>query len=53
MRKAEALVVRRDLTIQQIAAQLGYKDPFYFHRVFKRHTGMTPVEYRTRATQFR
>ena len=52
MRKAEELVLRQDLTVQQIAAQLGYNDPFYFHRVFKKHTGLTPLEFRRRARMY-
>jgi YesN/AraC family two-component response regulator len=29
-------------SIQQIAEQVGYHDPFYFSRDFKRHTGVSP-----------
>lgn len=34
------------LTVEQIAAQLGYSDPGNFCRAFKRWTGRTPGEFR-------
>ena len=36
------------LTIKEIAFQLGFQDASYFNRFFKRLTGLTPVEYRTK-----
>ncbi|GBF78007.1 AraC family transcriptional regulator [Paenibacillus sp. 598K] len=33
------------LTIHEIAESVGYSDPSYFHRVFKRLTGSTPSAY--------
>ncbi len=35
-------------TIQSIALKVGYEDQAFFRRLFKRQTGMTPVEYRGR-----
>ena len=35
-------------TIGEIAAYLGYSSQSHFQRVFKKHTGMTPGEYRGR-----
>lgn len=37
---------RQDLTIQQIAHQLGFSEQASFTRYFKNATGMTPTEYR-------
>ena len=34
-------------TIKQIAASLGYHDPYYFSRLFKKMVGMSPKQYRT------
>ncbi len=31
-----------------VAAQVGYNDPAFFRRVFKRRTGTTPARYRQR-----
>lgn len=35
-----------DFTVKQIAASLGYDDPYYFTRVFTRTIGMSPTAYR-------
>jgi AraC-like DNA-binding protein len=35
------------LNISEIAYAGGFADPAYFARIFKRHKGMTPQEYRT------
>lgn len=31
--------------IAQVAAQVGYRDPLYFSRVFKKHLGVSPTEF--------
>jgi AraC-like DNA-binding protein len=40
-----------DLTIKQIASELGYNDPFYFSRLFKKSTGVSPKLYRITPNQ--
>lgn len=35
-----------DLKINQIAMTIGYPDPFYFSRAFKKEMGCSPAEYR-------
>jgi len=35
-------------SVQQICTQIGYEDLAFFRRVFKRHTGVAPAEYRSR-----
>jgi AraC-like DNA-binding protein len=37
---------RNDLSLQQIAEQLGFSEPSAFHRAFKKWTGLTPGAYR-------
>ncbi|MEM7279968.1 MAG: AraC family transcriptional regulator ligand-binding domain-containing protein, partial [Pseudomonadota bacterium] len=37
---------RSDLSIGQVAAQLGFADPSVFHRSFKKWTGKTPGQFR-------
>lgn len=36
------------LPIQRLCTRIGYEDAAFFRSVFKRHTGMTPAEYRSR-----
>jgi AraC family transcriptional activator of pobA len=35
-------------SVASIAYELGFQDPAYFSRAFKRHTGVTPKAYRER-----
>jgi len=35
-------------TVKEIAFGLGYSDPFYFSRLYKKHRGLPPSEYRRR-----
>lgn len=46
MKRAKELLETTQMGIQDIAASVGYPDHQYFHRVFKRHTGVTPNDYR-------
>lgn len=39
------------LAVGEAGAQVGYSDPYYFSRVFKKVTGMSPSDYRRRATE--
>ena len=45
---ARELLERDALPIQTVAARIGYDDLAHFRSLFKRHTGMTPAEYRRR-----
>ncbi|WP_266205069.1 AraC family transcriptional regulator [Pontibacter kalidii] len=46
--EAQRLLVHAELTSSQIAAELGYFDNTYFFRFFKKHTGLTPEQFRTK-----
>jgi AraC family transcriptional regulator, transcriptional activator of pobA len=35
-----------DMSVQQVALEVGYEDPLYFSRAFKRHFGQSPMAYR-------
>lgn len=50
LRTAEArnVLLNTDMSVKEIGERLGYKDMFYFSRVFKRITGVSPSEYRKR-----
>lgn len=45
---ARQLLERGRAPVQKVAAAVGYEDSAYFRGIFKRHTGMTPSEYRNR-----
>lgn len=40
---------RKDFTVKEICHHLGFSDQASFARFFKKHTGMTPTEYRNEA----
>ena len=44
---AKALLVDNSLTVKQIAFLCGFEDIYYFCKVFKGHTGLTPTQFRT------
>ncbi|MDG0810448.1 helix-turn-helix domain-containing protein [Cohnella rhizosphaerae] len=47
VRKAGELLANTELSIQEIAASVGYSDVSYFNRIFKKTTGMTPNQCRS------
>lgn len=47
--RAKSLIRGTNLNFAQISAKLSFENPQYFSRVFKRHTGMTPSEFKRRA----
>jgi AraC-like DNA-binding protein len=47
MQRAIQLVVKSKMTFSEIAYSVGFTDPKYFTKCFKKQTGMTPSEYRT------
>ncbi len=48
--EAQNLLINTDMTITQIAAQVGYNNSNYFQNVFKGALDMTPGEYRRKWT---
>lgn len=48
-REASRWLVHVAAPVSRLAFELGFDDPAYFCRFFKRHTGLTPREYRARA----
>ena len=45
---AEELLRQTDIPVREIAPRVGYTDANYFTKVFKRHCGCTPTDYRSR-----
>jgi len=42
----EELLKNTDKTIKEIAYEMNFEDPYYFSRLFKRKTGVSPSKYR-------
>ena len=45
---ARELLEREALPVQDVCERVGYADLNFYRALFKRHTGMTPAEYRAR-----
>ena len=43
---ARERLINTDLNISEIAWDVGFESPKYFHRVFKKETGLSPAEFR-------
>lgn len=50
--KAKEIMKDSLLSIKEICYEIGYGDPNYFSRLFKKNAGMTPTEYRDRLSYF-
>ena len=46
MERARRYLSQTNLKIKEVAHRLGYTDPYYFSRIFTRHTGLSPANYR-------
>lgn len=46
--EAKRLLYNSDLSIKEIAFELGFEDPSYFNRFFRKNTELTPGDFRNR-----
>lgn len=44
--EAKRLLALTDLTVRQVGGEVGFSDPAYFCRYFRRETGLSPSEFR-------
>ncbi|RKL65411.1 hypothetical protein CR203_20920 [Salipaludibacillus neizhouensis] len=51
MNKAKDMLLQRDQSVKEVCFLVGYKDPNYFSRVFKKNTTFTPKEFKEKAMQ--
>jgi AraC-like DNA-binding protein len=49
MQKACQLLYANELKIKDLAVTLGYDDPYYFSRAFKKYLGLSPEQYKLTA----
>lgn len=45
VKKAKELLTNSNFTVKEVCFMVGYKDPNYFSRIFKKRIGITPSEY--------
>ncbi len=43
--KSKEFMQQSDMTIKEICYLVGYQDPNYFSRIFKKHVGISPTEF--------
>ena len=48
IQQAVRLLEETTIPVREIAFRVGYADAGYFSKVFKRHVGVTPSDYRNR-----
>jgi two-component system, response regulator YesN len=46
IKKAKELLQTSNLSVKEISVATGFADPNYFSSVFKKNTGLTPIQYR-------
>jgi len=47
MTHAKSLLQMTQLSIQEVAARCGFNDSSYFCRIFKKYSGLSPIQYRS------
>lgn len=47
--RAEILLANRNSSVKDVAFSVGFSDPLYFSRVFKKYNGLTPTEYQRKS----
>lgn len=47
MRAAQSLLTKTAIPVSLVASKVGYSNFSYFSQVFKKHTGLSPLEYRS------
>lgn len=45
LNRATALLERGELSVAEIAREVGFRDPLYFSKLFKAHSGLSPTLY--------
>ena len=49
MERAAEMLAARGLTVREVAHRVGYRQPAQFAKAFRRHHGVSPSAYRSRA----
>ncbi|WP_434639933.1 response regulator [Thermoanaerobacterium thermosaccharolyticum] len=49
--KAKEFLSKDSMSIKEVCFKVGYSDPNYFSRIFRKETGMTPTEYKSKNSE--
>ena len=49
LKYAARILVETDKTVSEVAYEVGFSDPYYFSRAFKKNFGMSPKQWREKA----
>jgi len=49
--KAESLLEQQELSVKEVAHKIGFEDQYYFSRLFKNKTGVSPSEWKNFMTK--
>lgn len=49
--KAKEMLLQTDATLDEIAAGIGYPDGYYLGRMFKKHTGLSPLQFKDKTSE--
>ena len=44
--RAKELLRRKNISVKMVSNSVGLTDPLYFSRIFKRKTGLSPLEFK-------
>jgi AraC family transcriptional activator of pobA len=50
MLEAKRMLIHSEISVADIANRLGFDDPAYFSRCFRKHTGRSPIDFRQSLT---
>lgn len=53
IQKARQLLIHTTLSLQEVASSVGYEDVSYFIRIFKKHSGLTPMKFKQQPNQYK
>jgi Response regulator receiver domain./Bacterial regulatory helix-turn-helix proteins, AraC family. len=49
--KAKEFLLDDSISVKEVCFKVGYNDPNYFSRIFRKETGMTPTEYKSKNSE--
>lgn len=52
IKTAKELLLSTDMSVKQVGISVGYSDPHFFSRIFKKQVGLSPMEYKNEQKQF-